>query len=76
MKAMTKNDYADKLQKSGAAVRYSNDEDSLLASKNGKHIEVFFNDDRFHDAWVIDAEAEPQRQTLRTMIAVERYLGL
>jgi hypothetical protein len=76
MKATTKNDYANKLQKAGAIVRYSTDEDALIVSKGGTRVEVFFNADRFHDAWVLDAQGEPQRQTLRSMAAVERHLGI
>lgn len=76
MKAMTKTDYANKLQEAGSTVRYSNDEDSLIVSRNGQRVEVFFNGDRFHDAWVLDADGEPGRKTLRTMAAIERHLGL
>lgn len=76
MKTMTKADYANKLQKAGANVQYSSDEDSLIVSRNGKHVEVFFNGDRFYNAWVLDVDGEPLRKTLRSMAAVERHLGI
>lgn len=77
MRAITKNDFANKLQKAGVAVQHQKVEDSFRASINGQHVEVFFNgDDRFHDATVLNNDGEPIRRTLRSMAAVERHLGI
>lgn len=82
MAHMTESEYLAKLRKAGVTISHREPNDDcpggyFRATKDGKHIEVFFNgDNRFHDATVLDKDGEPLRQTLRTMAAVERHLGI
>ena len=75
MKAMTKNGFAEELRRAGATVQYQPVEDSFQATRDGRSVEVFYNGDRFHDAWALGTDGEPLRKTLRTMAAVRRYLA-
>lgn len=76
--ATTYREYAEKLERLGATVgRWSLDTDIYFtASKDGKQVELFFDADRFQEAVVLDEHGEPIRRTLRSMAAVERYLGI
>ena len=79
MKAMTENDFANKLTNAGANI-WRREDGYFWASKGDRHVRVLFNiADRFLDAKITDKDGRPlsgPNRTLRTMAAVERHLGI